>query len=110
MNTDKHKQRIVYPETYFVVDYEWNYGEEGNCHWVDYTVYRIESIDEENTKVECEDEVFAKGFVKWDGCTEFSVERNHLCGFYEIKQFQQLFTDIYYKVSDICKVEFKDLD
>lgn len=107
---DRHKQRIVYPEIWFVVDYEWDYGKEGYCSWVDFTVYRIESMDEEQSEVTCDDEVFAKGFVKWDGCTEFSVERNHLCGFFQVKQFQQLFTDIYYKVADICKVEFKDLD
>lgn len=106
----RHEISIVYPETWFMVKYMWNYNDLGLCSWVDFQVYRIKSLDEKSADVTCYSEVFASGFVKYDGCTEFSVDRNHMCGFYEIKQFQQLFTDIYQKVSEICKVEFKNLE
>lgn len=33
---------------------------------------------------EAQDEPYAKGYVKWDGCTEITESRHHWCGGYAI--------------------------
>jgi hypothetical protein len=103
---DKHKITVVYPDLYFVVIYKWNYMKDcGDLTNVDFEVYEILEMTESEESVVCEKEAMCVGFIKWDGCCDFHIERTHFCGYYRFNQLNKVFAEIYYKVEEICKVD-----
>lgn len=99
----------IYSELFYKVEYTPNLREDGSCYWVDYHVYEIVSLDEYNRPEEIDEESVFDGFVKWDGCHEFSSEGIHVCGWYGMQKVHNLFREIYKKVAELCNEEFRDL-
>jgi hypothetical protein len=78
----------------------------GDDAWQDFKAYEISSISEpagtpmfctENNPVQDTEhiglaQIFAKGFVKWDGCMEFKLEDSpHFCHQEDAERFGKLF-------------------
>lgn len=110
MSEPRHELTIVYSEIWFVVKYYWKYNEDGYCTWLDYTVYRIESMNDEAQELTCKEEPFGIGSIKWDGCIEFTTSTDfHLCGWLQVQQYQTLYTMLYEKACEVFKVELSEL-
>jgi len=103
---------IFYPDIWFKVIYYPKYNDDNtSVYWIDYSVYRIESLDEDDpTNSDIDPELYMSGFIKWDGCTEFSIERVHECGLYYVRQLQKLLERLYEESSKFFKLELKDLE
>ncbi len=106
---DINKIIEIYPELFYKVEYIPNLKEDGSCHWVNYHVYEIRSLTEYGLPEEIDNESVFDGFVKWDGCHEFSSEGIHVCGWYGMEKLHKLFEEIYRKVAEICDLKFEDL-
>lgn len=72
----------------------WRYED----HWVDLKVYEVYTVDGETGEIDfskvpdnggetmrvpmLEADVYAEGFIKWDGCCEIDWGQSHWCGAY----------------------------
>lgn len=80
---------------------KWTY----QTHWTDFKAYRIigrtldgiPQFQKEGASTaptfftdEKGAEVYAEGYIKWDGCNEIDWGRNHLCGAYHLKEHIKL--------------------
>jgi len=78
-------------------------------HWVDYKAYQCTAIGENGKEFDCclesgeivptyeldKAEVTVEGYVKWDGCTEFSINQTHQCGLDMVEELAQLIYWLY---------------
>ena len=109
-------RKIYLPDLDYMVEYIPTINDDESCHWVDLHVYELENMSEPIQKgtdwiydIEWTKETVLDGWVKWDGCMEFSTEGIHLCGFDGVIKLKKLFEKIYKQVAELCNVDFKEL-
>lgn len=80
-------------------DFGWMLRYRHTDHWLDYEAYKMTASSDERmyerkgaqdgfamtSNIE-EAEVTISGYVKWDGCTEFTLNNTHFCGRADLKE------------------------
>jgi hypothetical protein len=83
------KETKWYSECWYKVEYQ------VNEYTIDFRAFKIDGMDEEDiSKSTTEETSSVKGFIKWDGCMEFTHEE-HYCGLYHAEQTLGLMKEIY---------------
>jgi len=91
-------------------------------HWADVVVYEIvgrdennkalfnnkEAVSEPDVESHAEAEPVLTGFVKWDGCSQFDMGNQHLCGADSFTKHIALLRHIYHRAFELMGREMYD--